>query len=178
MSKEDRADARIQHKAVEASLFRVTAAVLENKLNALSARALVQENASLIVKNYNSAVSGNRQLLIQNTDDSFLTRFEIIAGWAERATSPTAKALAQALTHREKIVYLEHRAKLTHTGLEITLSLSNANAMALELNRRVVTAARALESRSSLGRLAPASVDLLIRRTCGMCADEDQRRHC
>ena len=65
---------RVSHdekRGAEADTFRVEAAIYENRTQALQARTLVSENASLIAKNYSAAFNGNRQLTHQNTEDLF-----------------------------------------------------------------------------------------------------------
>jgi hypothetical protein len=122
----------------DAEIFRVSAAVYENRVNAMAARSLVQENSALINKNYSSAFNGNRQLVIQNTDDLFRNRLAVLGSWKVAATTPTQAAYAEATRQKEAIAYLQHRAWLNQCSLDITLSIAAANTQALALNQRVM----------------------------------------
>ena len=103
-----------------AEVFRMETAVYENRVMAVQARCLVQENAALIRKNFSSAFNGNRQLTDQNTDDLFRNRMAVVASMPADPSSSVQLAYAEAMSQKEKIAHLRHRASLDKQSLDIT----------------------------------------------------------
>ena len=97
-----------QHRV---DLFAVEAAIFDNASNAFLARSLVNENASLIAKNYSSVFDGNRQLADQNTNDLFRNRLAIVRGRMAAAEDATERLYLTALKHREKITLCVRRQR-------------------------------------------------------------------
>ena len=99
----------------------------------------MQENASLIAKNYASAFGGNRQLTNQNTDDLFRNRLGILRAMALHAGEDLVKqAYVDALQIKEKLAFLEHKATLNYQVLDLTLKMAEANGKGIAVNSRVM----------------------------------------
>ena len=126
--------------ANRASLFMAECQVMDNRSNAYMARSLVQENQSLIQKNYSSAFMGNRQLANQNTDDLFRNRQAIIRAIPIDSANPVQVNFREAMTNSTKIDFLEHRSSLNAKVLDITLRMAAINAMMIEVNKDIMVA--------------------------------------
>jgi len=123
---------------VEADVFRVDAAVYENRVQTMLGRSLVQENASLIAKNHSTAFTGNRLLITQNTDDLFRNRLALLASVEAAATSNVKRAYAAAVAQKERIAYLKQRTSLNDELLSMTMQQAKSNAQAIEVNKGVM----------------------------------------
>ena len=122
-------------------LFSLEALVIENAMSAYHARSLIQENARLIAKIYSAAFSGNRQLTSHNTEDLFRNRLAILRSMAlkaRQAEDSLKQEYVQALSIKEKLTFLEHKATLNHQVLDLTLKMAEANAKGIDVNSRVM----------------------------------------
>merc|ERR1711981_458528 len=62
----------------KSKLYDLESTVMGNKQLIYAERAFIEENRSLILKNYAAAFMGNRQMANQNTDDIFRNRKAIL----------------------------------------------------------------------------------------------------
>ena len=122
----------------EASIFRVLAAISENRVNVMLARSRVTENASLVQKNFVSAYNGNRELTNNNSDIVYRSRLAILDWLATKARGSVKIAYVEALKHKEHLNFLRHRVKLNQQVLDITLMMAEVNAKAIEANAGVM----------------------------------------
>jgi hypothetical protein len=121
------------------NIFSVECAVMANRSKAYMARSVVQENQALIIKNYQAAFMGNRQLINQNTDDLFRNRQAILRHI--KASNPVEINFKEAMINKAKLDFLEHRSGLNEKVLDISLKMAAVNAMMIEINSAIMVSA-------------------------------------
>ena len=117
-------------------LFGLECQVTANKSNAYSTRSAIEENRALILKNYTAAFMGNRQLANQNTDDIFRNRRTILSS-LDAQTDPQKNYIESSL-NEASIDYLEHRAELNASVLEVNRMMTEVNAKLIEINAKIM----------------------------------------
>mgnify|MGYP001279981656 CR=1 FL=1 len=118
------------------ALFGLECQVTANKTNAYSTRSAIEENRALILKNYTAAFMGNRQLANQNTDDIFRNRRTILSSLDVQNDSQ--KNFVESSLNEASIDYLEHRADLNASVLEVNKMMAEVNAKLIEINSRIM----------------------------------------
>jgi len=117
-------------------IFDLENQVLFNRSQAYATRALINENAALIQKNYQAAFLGNRQLANQNTDDLFRNRTAIVRNI--QAKSDVEVNFKEAMMNKVKLEFLDHRSKLNERVLKASERLADANKERIDINRDVM----------------------------------------
>ena len=118
------------------AVFGLECQVTANKTNAYATRSSIEENRALILKNYTAAFMGNRQLANQNTDDIFRNRRTIL-GSLDTQTDVQRNYVESSL-NEASIDYLEHRAALNASVLEVNRMMAEVNAKLIEINSRIM----------------------------------------
>ncbi len=118
------------------ALFGLECQVTANKTNAYSTRSAIEENRALILKNYTAAFMGNRQLANQNTDDIFRNRRVILSSLD--AQTDIQKNFVESSLNEASIDYLEHRADLNASVLEVNKMMAEVNEKLIEINSRIM----------------------------------------
>ena len=118
------------------ALFGLECQVTTNKTNAYSTRSAIEENRALILKNYTAAFMGNRQLANQNTDDIFRNRRTILSSLDVQ--NDAQKNFVESSLNEASIDYLEHRADLNASVLEVNKMMAEVNAKLIEINSRIM----------------------------------------
>ena len=142
-------------------IFELENEVHRNRTEAYATRALIQENAALIKKNYEAAFMGNRQLINYNTDAIFRNRNAAVRN--VNGSNDVQVNFREAATNRAKLEFLAHRSRLNERVNKVSLRLADVNRQLLELNPRSWTRTRSLcastatRSRATLRSSAPAT---------------------
>ena len=118
------------------SVFNLESSITQNKSRAYATRSTIEENRALILKNYTAAFMGNRQLANQNTDDIFRNRKNILANF--NAKSDVEVNYVESLTNEASIDFLEHRAELNASVLEVNRMMAEVNAKLIEINSKIM----------------------------------------
>lgn len=118
------------------SLFGLECQVTANKSKAYATRSAIEENRALILKNYTAAFMGNRQLANQNTDDIFRNRRTILSSLD--AQTDVQKNFVESSLNEASIDYLEHRAELNASVLEVNRMMAEVNAKLIEINSKIM----------------------------------------
>ncbi len=118
------------------ALFGLECQVTTNKTNAYSTRSAIEENRALILKNYTAAFMGNRQLANQNTDDIFRNRKTILSSLDVQ--SDAQKNFVESSLNEASIDFLEHRANLNASVLEVNRMMAEVNSKLIEINSRIM----------------------------------------
>jgi hypothetical protein len=118
------------------AVFNLETAVSSNKSKAYATRSTIEENRALILKNYTAAFMGNRQLANQNTDDIFRNRKSILSNFNTK--SEVEVNYVESLTNQASIEYLEHRAELNASVLEVNKMMAEVNAKLIAINSKIM----------------------------------------
>ena len=118
------------------AVFGLECQVTANKANAYAARSTIEENRALILKNYTAAFMGNRQLANQNTDDIFRNRKAILTSFD--SVSDVQNNFIESSLNEASIDYLEHRAALNSSVVEVNNMMAEVNAKLIEINTRIM----------------------------------------
>ncbi len=119
------------------AVFNLESAITSNKAKAYATRSTIEENRALILKNYTAAFMGNRQLANQNTDDIFRNRKNILANFNTK--SDVEVNYVESLTNEASIDFLEHRAELNASVLEVNRMMAEVNAKLIEINSKIMS---------------------------------------
>ena len=119
------------------ALFGLECQVTANKSKAYATRSAIEENRALILKNYTAAFMGNRQLANQNTDDIFRNRRTILSSLFDAQTD-VQKNFVESSLNEASIDYLEHRAELNASVLEVNRMMAEVNAGLIEINSKIM----------------------------------------
>ena len=118
------------------AVFSLETSVTANKARAYATRSTIEENRALILKNYTAAFMGNRQLANQNTDDIFRNRKNILANFNTK--SDVEVNYVESLNNQASIDYLEHRAELNASVLEVNRLMAEVNSKLIEINSKIM----------------------------------------
>ena len=129
------------------ALFGLECQVTANKTNAYSTRSAIEENRALILKNYTAAFMGNRQLANQNTDDIFRNRRTILSSLDVQ--TDVERNYVESSLNEASIDYLEHRAELNASVLEVNKMMADVNARLIEINSRIMKSNESIVSFNS-----------------------------
>ena len=129
------------------ALFGLECQVTANKTNAYATRSAIEENRALILKNYTAAFMGNRQLANQNTDDIFRNRRTILSSL--NVQTDVERNYVESSLNEASIDYLEHRAELNASVLEVNKMMADVNARLIEINSRIMKSNESIVSFNS-----------------------------
>jgi len=118
------------------AIFELEGDVNYNKARGYLTRSLVAENTSLILKNYNSAFLGNRQLANANTDCIFRNRVALLQ--CLPASTDVEINFREAMINKAKLTFLKHRSQLNSQLLSISQDMAAVNAQMISVNRRIM----------------------------------------
>jgi len=120
------------------TLFEAECAVTNNRAKAYAARSMIEENRTLILKNYTAAFLGNRQLANQNTDDVFRNRKALLAT-LDPANDVQAN-YKESMINQATVEFLEHRSSLNSAVLSVNEKMIAVNQMLIEINDTIMKA--------------------------------------
>jgi len=124
--------------ANRAAIFDLEGDVNFNKARAYLTRSMAAENNALILKNYNSAFLGNRQLANENTEAIFRNRINLLQ--CLPTTSDVEVNYREAMINKQKLLFLKHRSRLNASVIGISEDMAAVNAQLIAINRRVMEA--------------------------------------
>jgi len=122
--------------ANSAALHDLHLAVFSNKSKLLAVRSLIEENRSLLMKNYACAFAGNRLMLNQNTDCIFKNRLAIL--YAMKVEGQEQINFRNTKRNKAKIDFLEHRSLLNNRVAKGNAMMTAANAKLIEANTLIM----------------------------------------
>ena len=129
------------------AVFGLECQVTANKTNAYATRSSIEENRALILKNYTAAFMGNRQLANQNTDDIFRNRKTILSSLNTQTDSQ--QNYVESCLNEASIDYLEHRAALNASVLEVNKMMAEVNTKLIEINSKIMKSNESIVSFNS-----------------------------
>jgi len=120
----------------QADLNELRLAVSTNKEGIYEARSMIEENRTLIMRNYSSAFVGNRQIANQNTDDIFKNRFAIMDSMK---CDGQVQINFRKSKHNEGVIeFLENRSLLNNRVAKVNEQLSDVNADLIAINKAII----------------------------------------
>merc|ERR1719199_1137147 len=120
-----------------AKLHELSLTVFTNKSKLLAVRSIIEENRSMLFKNYTCAFGGNRLMLNQNTDCIFKNRKKILKN-LKCAADPVLKNFRNSKFDEAKIDFLEHRSLLNNRVAKTNADMAKANAKLIECNSMIM----------------------------------------
>merc|ERR1711865_114643 len=112
-------------------------AVFSNQSKLLDVRALIEENRSLLMKNYACAFAGNRLMLNQNTDCIFKNRLAILD--AMKVEGQEQINFRNTKMNKAKVDFLEHRSMVNNRVAKGSALMAAANADAIKANNMIMS---------------------------------------
>jgi len=109
---------------------------LTNKTKLYAVRAVIEENRALLLKNYSTAFTGNRQIGNQNTDDLFKNRVAILDSL--KVDGQVQENFRQTKYNEANVDFLEHRSELNNRVAKTNVAMSAANAKLIEVNTMIM----------------------------------------
>jgi len=129
-----------EHNAEQISLgkkkiYQLENDVLYNKAMVILTRESILENRAGILKNYEAAFNGNRQLANANTEAIFRNRYAIIKN--ADATDQVHVNFREIQANKAKLDFLDRRSHLNGQVTEISEEMAKINASLIALNERI-----------------------------------------
>jgi len=121
----------------EAQLHGLHMEVLTNKTKLYKVRAIIEENRALLLKNYASAFTGNRQIGNQNTDDLFKNRRTALKGL--KVDGQVQENFRHSKLNEANVDFLEHRAMMNKRVATTNVAMAAANTKLIEMNTMIMT---------------------------------------
>jgi len=109
--------------------------VLYNKAMVILTREAILENRAGILKNYEAAFNGNRQLANANTEAIFRNRYAIIKN--ADATDPVHVNFREIQANKAKLDFLDRRSILNGQVTEISKDMAEINTQLIALNEKI-----------------------------------------
>ena len=94
---------------------------------------MIEENRTMIMRNYSSAFVGNRQMANQNTEDIFKNRTAILD--AMQVDGQVQMNFRNTKYNEAGIEYLENRSLLNNRVAKVNEMMSDANADLIAINK-------------------------------------------
>jgi len=126
----------------EAKLHSMHMDVFTNKTKLYAVRAVIEENRSLIMKNYASALQGNRNVANQNTDDIFKNRTAILDGM--KCDGQVQENFRKTKYNESNIDFLEHRSLINNRVAKGCVAMSAVNTKLIEVNKMIMDSNEAI----------------------------------
>ena len=119
----------------KANLHSLHMDALTNKTKLYAVRAIIEENRALLMKNYASALQGNRNIANQNTDDIFKNRVGILD--ALKCDGQVQENFRNTKYNESNVDFLEHRALMNKRVATTNTAMTAANAKLIEINTTI-----------------------------------------
>jgi len=117
-------------------LYALHFSVYTNKERVYEARSMIEENRTIIMRNYASAFVGNRQMANQNTEDIFKNRMTILDSMK---VDGQVQMNFRCSKHNEAVIdYLENRSLLNNRVAKVNEQMSDANADLIAINKAII----------------------------------------
>merc|ERR1740117_1149567 len=120
----------------KALLHTLESTVFGNKQKIFGQCAYLEENRSLILKNYSAAFMGNRLMANQNTDDIFRNRTAILKN--TKVADSVQVNFADATFNKARIDYIEHCSKMNAKVVGVNEKMAIINTMLTEVNNNIM----------------------------------------
>jgi len=120
----------------EATLHDLHLSVFSNKSKLLAVRSIIEENRSLLMKNYAVAFAGNRIMVNQNTDCIFKNRIAFLG--AMKLDGQVQVNFRNSKYNETNIDFLEHRSLLNNRVAKTNALMAAANAKLIEANGMIM----------------------------------------
>jgi len=148
----------------EATLHALHLNVTTNQSKLLNVRSIIEENRSILLKNYSAAFAGNRLMINQNTDSIFKNRIAILN--AMKLEGQVQENFRRSKKNEAKIEFLEHRSLLNNRVAKTNAKIAAANTNMIEANNNI------LEGNEELKKFNTASVETNTKLLTGIQADK------
>jgi len=119
-----------------ATLHDLHLAVFTNKAKLLAVRSLIEENRSLLMKNYACAFGGNRLMMNQNTDCIFKNRITILD--AMKVEGQAQVNFRNSKKNKANVDFAEHRSQLNNRVAKTNVLMAAANTKLIEANSMIM----------------------------------------
>jgi len=119
-----------------AALHDLHLTVFGNTSKLLAVRSLIEENRTLLMKNYTVSFGCNRLMGNSNTDCIFKNRVAILD--AMKLEGQEQINFRKTKTNKAKIDFLEHRSQLNNRVAKTNVSMAAANAKLIEANTMIM----------------------------------------
>jgi len=113
-------------------------AVLNNKSMIYLTRESVMENRAALLKNYEAAFNGNRQVANANTDAAFRNRILLIE--SNHSTDAVKTHFREEMINKSKLEFLDHRSKMNAKVNSISEEFAAINARLIAMNNEIMAA--------------------------------------
>merc|ERR1712166_760740 len=120
----------------KANLHSLHMDALTNKTKLYAVRAVIEENRALLMKNYASALQGNRNVATQNTDDIFKNRVGILDSL--KTEGQVQENFRNTKYNESNVDFLEHRSQINNRVAKGCVAMAAANAKLIELNGMIM----------------------------------------
>merc|ERR1740130_1305192 len=148
----------------EAKLHSMHMDVFTNKTKLYAVRAVIEENRSLIIKNYASALQGNRNVANQNTDDIFKNRVGILDSL--KVDGQVQENFRNTKYNESNVDFLEHRSQINNRVAKGCVAMAAANAKLIEINGMI------MESNAAIVTFNQSAVETNQKLLEGIQADK------
>ena len=117
-------------------IFELEILINSNKTKVEVCRASIEQNYASIMRNYNAAYMGNHHLANQETDEILRNRLAIMSNMiAEKDVEINFRV---SMNNKAQLDFLEHKAAVNKTILEVNKQLTEINKKLIELNRMIM----------------------------------------
>merc|ERR1712166_359503 len=120
----------------KANLHSLHMDALTNKTKLYAVRAIIEENRALLMKNYASALQGNRNVANQNTDDIFKNRVGILDSL--KCDGQVQENFRNTKYNESNVDFLEHRSQINNRVAKGCVAMAAANAKLIEINGMIM----------------------------------------
>jgi len=148
----------------KAKLHEMHMTVFTNKTKLYAVRAVIEENRNLLLKNYASALQGNRNVANQNTDDIFKNRVGILDSL--KVDGQVQENFRNTKYNESNLDFLEHRSQINNRVAKGCVAMAAANAKLIELNGMI------MESNGAIVQFNQAAIETNQKLLEGIQADK------
>merc|ERR1740133_113991 len=137
---------------------------LTNKTKLYAVRAIIEENRALLMKNYASALQGNRNVANHNTDDIFKNRVGILDSL--KTEGQVQENFRNTKYNESNVDFLEHRSQINNRVAKGCVAMAAANAKLIEINGMI------MESNAAIVTFNNAAIETNQKLLEGIQADK------
>jgi len=117
-------------------IFQLDTSLQDNNFHVLNLRAMIEENRAAVIKNYEAAYVGNRQLVNANRDTILKNRLSVLSSM--KVSGDVQINFQTSMINQATLEFMEVQAKLDMSSLEVSELLSKANALLIEANNKIM----------------------------------------
>jgi len=120
-------------------LYEMETVVMNNEFVAYEHRAIIEENRELLLKNYDAAFNGNRQMANFNTDEIFENKKAILGSLVVAGVGGDVELNCKdSMLNEAKVDYLDHRSVLNGHVAEVSKIMAAANSRLIDANEKTM----------------------------------------